>query len=354
MDSLIIKRPDYYVNSSFPNVQIKWQVNSGYTIGSSATVKNNSVFVGDASGKFYSFDIENGNTNWTFTSHNAIYSTAAVDNNYVVFGSADSSIYCLNSENGELIWEFKTQASVLASPIIRNNIIYIGGSDRKFRAIDLTSGKLLWEFDKLNGFIESKPTLVNNKIIFGAWDEHLYCLDANSGNLIWKWKGDRDGKFYSPAACIPIISENILFIVAPDRKLTALDVNSGKEYWRTDKYQVRETIGISELTDKVFIRTMNDTILALRAAMNLSEPIWITNCGFGYDISSAQIVEKDGTIFYPTKNGLLFALNSEDGKILWKYKVSNGFVNTVTPIDKNNLVVTAFDGRITFLSVDDK
>lgn len=50
----------------------------------------------------------------------------------------------------------------------------------------------------------------------------------------------------------------------------------------------------------------------------------------------------------------MFALNSEDGKIQWKYKVSNGFVNTITPIDKNNLVITAFDGRITFLSVNDK
>ena len=354
LNSPIIKRPDYYVNSSFPNVKIKWQINSGYTIGSSATVKNNSLFVGDASGKFYSFDIENGSTNWTYTSRNAIYSTAAVENNYVVFGSADSSIYCLNSDNGELIWKFKTQAAVLASPIISNNIIYIGGSDRKFRAIDLTSGKLLWEFDKLNGFIESKPTLVNNKIIFGAWDEHLYCLDSHSGNLVWKWKGDRDGIFYSPAAYVPIAAGNILFIVAPDRKLTALDVNSGKEYWRTDKYQVRETIGISNDERKIFIRTMNDTILSLPCSSELKEPIWITDCKFGYDISSAQIVEKDGTIFYPTKNGLLFALNSEDGKILWKYKVSNGFVNTVTPIDKKNLVITALDGRITFLSVDDK
>jgi outer membrane protein assembly factor BamB/predicted phosphohydrolase len=354
LDYQIMKRPDYSLNNSFLNVKIKWQFNSGYTIGSSACVKNNSLFVGDASGKFYSIDVRDGNVNWTYTTSGAIYSTTAVEKNYVVFGSTDSSIYCLNSDNGELFWEFKTQAAVLASPIISNNIIYIGGSDRKFRAIDLTSGKLLWEFDKLNGFIESKPTLFNNKIIFGAWDEHLYCLDAQSGNLIWKWNGDRNGIFYSPAVCIPVVSDGIVYLVAPDRKMTAIEIETGKQIWRTDKFQVRETIGISEDEKRIFIRTMNDTILSIPCSSKLNEPVWITDCKFGYDISSAQIVEKDGTIFYPTKNGILFALNSEDGKILWKYKVSNGFVNTITPVDKNNLVITAFDGKITFLSVDDK
>ncbi|WP_337873001.1 PQQ-binding-like beta-propeller repeat protein [Ignavibacterium sp.] len=349
-----VKRPDYSVNDSFPNVKIKWQFNSGYTIGSSATVNEKSVFLGDASGKFYSVNVSDGSINWSYTTRGAIYSTAAVEKNYVVFGSADSLIYCLNATNGDLIWQFKTEAALLSSPVIKNNIVYFGGSDRKFRAIDLLSGKLVWEFDKINGFVESKPTLYKNKIIFGAWDEHLYCLDSHSGNLIWKWKGDRDGVFYSPAVCTPVVSDETVFIVAPDRKMTAIEIETGKELWRTDKYHVRETIGISNGRETIFIRTMNDTILSLPCASELREPNWITDCKFGYDISSAQIVEKDGTIFYPTKNGLVIALNSADGKILWKFRVSSGFVNTVTPIDKNNLVITAFDGKITFLSAYDK
>lgn len=351
--NVTVDRPDYSVNNYFQNVKIKWQFN-GYTIGSSATVNEKSIYFGDASGKFYSVNVSDGSINWNYTTYGAIYSSASFEKNYVVFGSADSSIYCLNATNGNLIWQFKTQAAVVSSPVISNNIVYIGASDRKFRAIDLLSGKLVWEFDKLNGFVESKPAFNNNKVIFGAWDEQLYCLDSRSGNLIWKWKGDRNGVFYSPAVCTPVVSDEMVCIVAPDRKLTAIEIESGKELWRTDKYQVRETIGISNDERKIFIRTMNDTILSLPCSSELKEPIWITDCKFGYDISSAQIVEKDGTIFYPTKNGLVFALNSEDGKILWKYKVSNGFVNTITPIDKNNLVITALDGKITFLSVNDK
>lgn len=344
-----VNRPDYSINSSYPNIKIKWQFNTGFTIGSSAVVSNEKVYVGDASGKFYCFNVDDGSVNWAFISNNAIYSTPAVEKNYVVFGSADSTVYCLNSENGKLNWKFKTNAAVVASPIIKNETVYIGSSDRQFLAIDLHSGKLKWSFDQLNGFVETRPTIYENKIIFGAWDEYLYCLDANNGKLFWKWKGDKTGIFYSPAVCTPVVSNDIVFIVAPDRKMTAIDINSGNEIWKTDKYQVRETIGISEQGDKIFIRTMNDTILALIASKELSKPLWITNCGFGYDISSAQIVEKDGVIFYPTKNGVIYSLDSSNGKILWKHKISNGFINTLTVIDKNHIIATDFDGNVTCL-----
>lgn len=342
-------RPDYSINQKYPDVKSVWEFNSGYTIGSSAVVKDNSVFVGDASGYFYSFDLLTGSVNWKFKSLNAIYSTPAFKCNYIVFGSADSSIYCLNTDNGNLIWNYKTNAAVLGCPVIEDEIVYIGGSDKIFRAIDLESGKLVWDFKGLNGFVETKPVYYDDKILFGAWDEHFYCLDSETGKLIWKWKGDRTGTFYSPAACWAVASDGIVFFAAPDRKLTALNIKTGNEVWRTGKYQVRETVGLSENGETLFIRTMNDTILALPISDKLKDPIWITNCGFGYEISSAQIVEKDGVIFYPTKNGMIYSLDAETGKILWQHKISNGFVNTITPINNHQIITTDFDGKITLI-----
>ncbi|MBK7630399.1 MAG: PQQ-binding-like beta-propeller repeat protein [Ignavibacteriales bacterium] len=339
-------RPDYSINEKYPNVKTVWEFNSGYTIGSSAVIKNNSVFIGDASGYFYSLSLLNGSVNWKFKSQNDIYSTSAVKCNYVVFGSADSSIYCLNAKNGTLIWKYKTNAAVLGSPTIEDDVVYIGGSDKIFRAIDLESGKLIWEFKSLNGFIETKPAFYDDKILFGAWDEHFYCLDAETGKLIWKWKSDRNGTFYSPAACWSVASDGIVFFAAPDRKLTAINIETGNQLWRTAKYKVRETVGLSEDGEKLFIRTMNDSILALPVSEKLKEPLWVTNCGFGYDISSAQIVEKDGVIFYPTKNGMIYSLDSESGKIIWQHKISNGFVNTVTPINNHQIITTDFDGKV--------
>ena len=344
-------RPDYSINEKYPEVKSVWEFNSGYTIGSSAVVKDNSVFVGDASGYFYSLSLSNGLVNWKYKTQNAIYSTPAVKCKSVVFGSTDSSIYCLNSTTGNLIWKYKTNAAVLGCPIIEDDIVFIGGSDRIFRALDLETGKLIWEFKGLNGFVETKPVFYDDKILFGAWDENFYCLDSETGNLNWKWKGDHKGIFYSPAACWPVVSDGIVFFAAPDRKLTAIDIETGKEFWRTGKFKVRETVGLSEDGEKLFIRTMTDTILALPVSEKLEEPSWITNCGFGYDISSSQIVEKDEVVFYPTKNGMIYSLDSETGQILWQHKSTNGLINTITPLTNNKFITTDFDGKVNLITI---
>lgn len=344
-------RPNYSINETYPEVKSVWEFNSGYTIGSSAVVKDNSVFVGDASGYFYSLSLSNGSVNWKYKTQNAIYSTPAVKCKSVVFGSTDSSIYCLNSKNGNLIWKYKTNAAVLGCPIIEDDIVFIGGSDRTFSSIDLETGKLIWEFKGLNGFVETKPVFYDDKILFGAWDENFYCLDSETGNLIWKWKGDHKGIFYSPAACWPVVSDGIVFFAAPDRKLTAIDIETGNEFWRTGKFKVRETVGLSEDGEKLFIRTMTDTILALPVSEKLEEPMWITNCKFGYDISSSQIIEKDGTLFYATKNGMVYGLDSDTGSIKWQHKSTNGLINTITPLTNNKFITTDFDGKVNLITI---
>jgi outer membrane protein assembly factor BamB/predicted phosphodiesterase len=356
--SVQTNRPDFSINESYPHVKEKWIFpkdavhNSGYTNGSSPAVWKNIVFTADASGNLYGISLEDGNVLSSFNTGGPVYSSPAVKDNYVVFGSADSNIYCINAETGLLNWKVKTGAEVLGSPSIDNNIVYIGGSDRKFRAIDLTSGNVLWVFDKLNGFIESKPLVYKDKIIFGVWDTYLYCLDKTTGELLWRWKGDTEGLLYSPAACWPVASNEIVFIAAPDRKLTAINVNTGKQLWRTGKYQVRESIGISEDGSKIFVRTMRDSIIALPVRGTEPEPLWITNAEFGYDINSAQLVEKNGVLFYGTKNGLLLALDSSDGKILWKYKIGVTVINTVTPLDSKRVLLNDLDGKTTLIEVN--
>lgn len=343
-------RPDYSINEKYPDVKETWSFNTGYTIGSSASIYKDNIIAGDASGKIYSLKINDGTINWTFQTNGPIYSTPVVSNNSVVFGSSDSSIYSLNANDGSLIWNYKTDAAVVGSPVIEGNTAYIGGSDRTFRALNLENGTLVWQFNGLNGFVETKPLIDKDKILFGAWDEHFYCLDKNSGQLFWKWRSDRSGVLYSPAVCWPVANDGVVFFTAPDRTLNAVEISSGNTLWRTGKYQVRETIGMSTDSKTIFVRTMNDSILALPATKELKKPVWITDAGFGYDISSAQIVEIDGVIFYPTKTGELYALSSDNGKIIWIHKLSSGYINTITLVSVNKIITTGFDGMIKLIS----
>ncbi len=339
-------RPDFGVNQVFPSVRPVWQHVTGFTIASTPAVWQDLAIVGDASGTVRAYALDSGKVRWKFKTRNAVYSTPDVAEDRVVFASADGSVYALKAENGKRLWRFKTDRPIVACPRISEGLVYIGSSEGKFRALNLTDGKLVWEFSEVRGFVETRPLVHNGKVIFGAWGGYLYALEAKTGKLAWTWKGDRPGALLSPAACWPVAAEGKVFIVAPDRKITAIDEQTGAQIWRTGEFGGRESIGLSEDGKRFYVRAMNDFIHAFATAPTQPEKVWSTSAGFGYDINSGMLLEKDGVVFYGTKNDVLLALDAQTGAIRWQHKLGTGVMNTVVPLSARRVLVTDFDGKV--------
>ena len=104
--------------------------------------------------------------------------------------------------------------------------------------------------------METCPLIYGDKVIFGAWDENLYALNRKDGKLLWQWHDGRRGMLYSPAAVWPVATQGRVFIAAPDRVLSCIDAASGKTLWRTAESTVRETVGLSEDSTRIFSKTM--------------------------------------------------------------------------------------------------
>jgi outer membrane protein assembly factor BamB/predicted phosphodiesterase len=351
VNTTIYERPDFSINQQYPDVKIKWKFDTDFTIASTAAVWKNFVVVGNSAGKVICLSLKNGKKQWSFQAESSIFSSPDIAEGKVVFGSSDKNIYCLNIHNGDIIWQFFTEAPVVASPRIENGIFYIGGSDKKFRAIELNSGKLSWEYDGVTGFVETKPLIYQDKVIFGAWDTFLYALNEKDGTLAWKWSNGNPGVLYSPAACLPVAANNKIFIVAPDRFMTAIHAETGEISWRSNAHKVRETIGISEDGQKIYARCMEDTLFAFSSKTESPELIWATSCGYGYDIDPSMPMEKDNVIFFGTKNGFLFAIDAKSGEMKFKYRIGVALVNNVMPIDAHRIVLTDMDGRVMLVEI---
>jgi outer membrane protein assembly factor BamB len=342
-------RPDFSVNARYPKVRELWTCDTGYTIASTPAVWKDLAIVGDASGKVYALSLKSGKARWNFQTAGAVYSTPDTSGDLVVFASTDGNVYALKAANGKQVWRYTTKRPIVASPRIAEGLAYIGSSEGIFRALDLASGKLVWQFDGLAGFVETQPLLYDGKVFFGAWDQQFYALDAKTGKLAWKWKGDKPGTMFSPATCWPIAADGKVFIVAPDRKMTALDARTGAQIWRTGAYVVRESIGLSQDRTRFYVRAMNDFFYAFSTAAAQPDKVWELNAGFGYDINSAMLIEKEGLLFYGTKNGLLFALDAKTGVIQWEHKLGVGVMNTVVPLSATQVLATDFDGKVALI-----
>ncbi len=340
------KYPDFSVNQEYAKAKEQWVVQTGAGIYCSPAVENDQVFVGDDLGCLTAYALKNGKKLWSFVSGKRIVGTPAVSQGIVVFGSADRTIYGLNAADGSLRWKVNAAEPVLGAVTIHEGIAYVGASDKTFRAIEIQTGKVVWSYDQVKGYIETKPLIADNKVIFSAWDNTLYALDKATGKEIWKWTGGLTRMHFSPAAVWPVASNGKVFIADPQRAMTAIDLQNGETIWRTFRSQVRETIGLSEDGERVYSKTMNDSIVCYSTLTNIPEQVWASNVGFGYEHAPSMPQEKDGVMYGSTKEGLLFALEAKTGKIIWKHKVGNSLINTVVPLNGREVLFTATSGEV--------
>ena len=110
--------------------------------------------------------------------------------------------------------------------------------------------------------------------------------------------------------------------------------------------QVREAVGISGDGKRIFARCMTDTVVAFSASASTPETAWVTDCKYGYDIDPSMPMEKEGVLFFGTKNGIVYALDGASGNILWRHRVGVTIVHTPVPLGRNRVLITDQDGRI--------
>ncbi|MEK7225828.1 MAG: PQQ-binding-like beta-propeller repeat protein, partial [Bacteroidota bacterium] len=296
-------RPDYSINDKYRGVKVMWRFSSDANIISTPAVNDGQVIVGNQNGELVSISLNTGWKRWSFKTGGGVFSSPAFSNDKIVFGSADGFVYCLNKK-GKTIWKLKTDGPVLGSPLIHADTVYIGGSDHCFQAIELKTGKPIWRSCLLSGPVVSKPLLYDGKIIFGAWDTYLYALSSSTGTLLWKWNNGSAVRNYSPAACIPVANDGVVYVVAPDRYISAINAADGKTLWRNNDATVRESVGISEDGKWIYGKTMQDTIVAYAASREKQSAAWKMHCGFGYEHVPSMLIEKEGKLFFGTRNGV--------------------------------------------------
>jgi len=351
-------RPDFSINGQYPQVRAVWTYQSAANVLSTPAVVKDLVIFGNQNGTIEALSLQSGKRKWTLQTDGPIFSSPAVapaktidGKARLVVGSADGKVYCF-SASGKILWKHQTGAAVLGSPLVVGDVVYIGGSDHSFRALAAKTGEELWHFDQLEGPVVSTPVLAGETIIFGAWDKNLYALRKDDGKLLWKWNNGSSVINYSPAACIPVVKDDVVYVVAPDRYLSAIDLATGKTLWRTNEATVRESLGLSADGKWVFGKTMQDMVVAFNTNNTQPQLAWKMNVGFGYEHSPSMLMEKEGSVFFGTRNGVVYAINPATQKIAWANKIDNSMVNTLNVISGKQVIASTMDGKVCLLQTE--
>lgn len=343
-----VKRPDFSVNQRTPATEV-WTYEDHGDIGAGIGSDGKLIFTANTVGEVYALDLKTGEKKWTYKTGGKVYSTPGVSKGVVVVGSSDHFIYGINAVDGSLRWKVETNKAVLGSAAIHKGKAYIGGSDGIFRCIRVRDGKLLWTFDGVAGYVSTLPTLTKGKVIFGSWGNGFYALNQRNGALEWAWDNGHKNRMFSAAACYPVVYGDRVFIVAPDRFMTAIDLKTGATIWRENhkEHRVRESIGYAN--ELVLAKTMDGEVVGVSVFSDHFDVSWKADLKLPYELAPTAIYSNKKLAFIPSDKGLLSAVDLDTGKTVWQYKISNAMINPPLVL-KDRIVVSTMDGKITMLT----
>ncbi|MFQ5891902.1 MAG: PQQ-binding-like beta-propeller repeat protein, partial [Candidatus Methanofastidiosia archaeon] len=274
--------------------------------------------------KLYALDEDTGEIIWTHKmEHFRIENPVAVDGDSVfVFDFKESSnpIYYLKSldiKSGEMKWKVEIPKRGNKTPTVVNGKIFL--STAPMISLNQEDGSKIWDVYESNDSDEydwgpSPPTVAENKVfaILGRMGDEktLYCFDELTGKEIWR--------FENPYLTQPPIYFKGKVFVVSSGKLYALNPNNGEVIWEVgDENSWVSGLSIAIDHEKIFIANSESEIISLN--LNTGKMIWESQ---SLDLfPSYNLVAADKKVFVVLRFGRIYALDAENGEILWEYEL---------------------------------
>ncbi len=158
-------------------------------------------------------------------------------------------------------------------------------------------------------------------VLFGSDDGNVYAVDAATGRQRWM---QRTG---GPVASTPAVAGGRAYVVSYDGRLYALDARSGEVLWKfaTEGERRFEARGLHGMQPRT--QTFADV----------------------FDVYLSSPVVSEGTVYFGSGDGHLYAVDAASGKLRWKFRTGD-VVHASPAVAEGTVFVGSWDGR--FYAVD--
>lgn len=202
----------------------------------------------------------------------------------------------------EKLWEFPISSPIYSTPLVSEELIVFGSESGTLHAVG-KNGQARWRYQVSSSQIYSRPVTDGRLIFFGATNQTFYAVDMK-GQLKWKFvTGER-------IKSDPALSENAVYTSSYDGHVYALQTATGKKIWQFPP---------AEKTPKP------EEDKAGKKAEEPAEPPLDPKPGaFSY---SAPVI-KDGVLYVGNLDGFLYAIQTADGQLKWRFKAGGGITSS--------------------------
>jgi outer membrane protein assembly factor BamB len=279
--------------------------------------------------------------------------TPALDSSAVYANNAAGEIVKLDATNGSQVWRIKIGEPISGGIGIGAGILIVGSKTGYVHAYD-TAGKPLWK-SKVSSEILSVPRYFDGIVIVRTGDNHIFGLDATDGSR--KWVYERTTPALSLRSSVGIVVDGgALYAGFAGGKMVAIRADNGKILWEATIAQPKGVTEIERIADITSLPVIDGPLVYAVAYQGRVAAVDRRSgkVMWNRDISSyTGMNAEDGKVFVSHALGSVYALDYEQGKSFWRQA---GLLNRrlTAPLPMGSVVAVGdLEGYLHFLTRDE-
>ncbi|MGJ0578892.1 outer membrane protein assembly factor BamB [Xenorhabdus bovienii] len=346
------------------NPRVIWDKSVGSGVGQyyshlSPVWQGSTVYVADRTGVVKAFEVDTGKELWvTDLSEKAGFLSSrlpallsgglTVSGERLYVGTEQAKVIALDTTNGKVEWESNVAGEALSRPVVSDGLVLIHTGNGLLQALNETNGSAVWSVNmdtpSLSIRGESAPAVAYGAAIVGGDNGRISAVLMSQGQLIWQQRiaqmtGSTEIGRLNDIDMTPVISNNIIYAIAYNGNLVAMDMRSGQLIWKRYIGSVNEMVVTN---DHIFIVDQNDRILSLRKSDGVT--LWTQSDLLHRNLTAPEMY--NGYLVVGDAEGYLHWLNMADGKFMAQHKVDGSGLLSRPVVAGDKLMVQAKDGKV--------
>lgn len=267
---------------------------------------------------------------------------------HVYIGSEKAQVYALNASDGSIAWQTRVAGEALSRPVVSDGMVLVHTANGQLQALNESDGAVKWTVNldmpalSLRG--ESAPATAFGAAIVGGDNGRVSAVLMQQGQLIWQQRisqatGPTEIDRLSDVDTTPVIVNGVVYALAYNGNLTAMDLRSGQVMWKRELGSVNDFVVDG---NRIYLVDQNDRLLALSTDGGVT--LW-TQSDLLHRLLTAPALY-NGSLVVGDSEGYMHWIDPSNGRFVAQEKVDGSGFLTEPVVADGKLLIQAKDGTL--------
>lgn len=262
-----------------------------------------------------------------------------------VYLANQNEVFALKAVDGSLVWRYPPKVDIATSfyarPALADGLVVVPDYTNVVHFIDPATGNVKAVFDqqKSQGHMPGGAAIAGDLTLVGSSNRFLFALGSNA-TLKWKFEA-KNGIWATPVA-----DSTQAYVAGMDHFLYALDLQTGRQIWATDIGSAQVGGPLLTAEGNVIAETISGDLWAINPQNG--SVVWKQKLEGG--VWSTPLLD-NGILYVGTDKNKIYAVSADKGSIVWQAAMPSPVIAGAGKL-KDNVIFAGENGEVAAYSVD--